>query len=273
MSWRITASGPASLGLLDQYGGAAAAYSLRNLSIYNASPVVRVRRSSDNTESDFTAMQVTDGTLATFCGAGNGFVRTWYDQSGNGRHTTQTSSTQQFQIVSSGNLLILNGKPAMTADGVNDFMRTPITATQFNDLSLFVVGQVTDSLKSNLIVANLQFDIARLLTNGWGQRLGEDLIAVVVSLTNQETTPRTSLPAAQSIMYGNISRSTLELNHGYNDLSLISRSITGSTFRSSDEGSALYTASSIQEFIAYPSNQNANRSNIQFNINAHYATY
>jgi hypothetical protein len=58
--------------LIDAYPGATSAYSLRNLSWTYGGPVVRVRRSSDNTEQDFTATQVTDGTLTTFCGAGNG---------------------------------------------------------------------------------------------------------------------------------------------------------------------------------------------------------
>ena len=53
-------------GLLADYPGAAAAYSLRNL-IDTTTNVVRVRRSSDNTEQDFTSTEITDGTLTTFC--------------------------------------------------------------------------------------------------------------------------------------------------------------------------------------------------------------
>jgi hypothetical protein len=50
------------VGLLDEYTGAAAGYSLRKLSV-NTTDVVRVRRSSDNAEADFTAAEVADGTL------------------------------------------------------------------------------------------------------------------------------------------------------------------------------------------------------------------
>ena len=81
--------------LLDQFPGAAVAYSLRNLVGTSNPNVVRVRRSSDNTEQDFTAAQVINGTLTTFCGAGNGFVRTWYDQSGNGYHAQQATTANQ----------------------------------------------------------------------------------------------------------------------------------------------------------------------------------
>ena len=72
---------PRFSGLLDQYGGAAAAYSLRALSSgWLAGDVVEVRRSSDGTLQDFTASQITNGDLLTFTGAGDGFVSTWYDQ-------------------------------------------------------------------------------------------------------------------------------------------------------------------------------------------------
>ena len=101
--------------LLDTYTGASAAYSLRNLSS-STTNVVRVRRSSNDDEQDFTASEVSGGALATFVGAGNdGFVTTWYDQvpieelsSAYGTSITGTvfGSTDQFTDVapvSSGN--------------------------------------------------------------------------------------------------------------------------------------------------------------------------
>jgi hypothetical protein len=74
--------------LLDNYSGAAAAYSLRRIGPSGYfGPAIRVRRDSDNTLRDigFTS----DGQLDTvglldFVGVtGSGFVQTWYDQSGN----------------------------------------------------------------------------------------------------------------------------------------------------------------------------------------------
>ena len=67
----------------------AAAYSLRSLT--GGDPkVVRVRRDTgggagDNDEEDFTVSGISSGALVDFVGSGNdGFVETWYDQSGNG---------------------------------------------------------------------------------------------------------------------------------------------------------------------------------------------
>ena len=85
--YQFAAAGPTFL--LDDYPGAAAAYSLRQLRT-GVTNVVRVRRDNDDAEDDFTATEVSDGTLAAWVGAGNnGFVRTWYDQSGNNYHAGQ----------------------------------------------------------------------------------------------------------------------------------------------------------------------------------------
>jgi len=107
-------------GLLDLVPGAAAAYSLRSLSNSYADPVVTVRRSSDDAEEDFTAAEVDDGTLAAFCGAGDGFVKQWWDQSGNARHASQSTSGAQPQIVDAGVVILKEGKPAIEFDGVDD---------------------------------------------------------------------------------------------------------------------------------------------------------
>ena len=135
-----------ALPLLDTYTGAAAAYSLRDLSS-STTNVVRVRRSSDNTEQDFTSTQVTDGTLETFVGAGNdGFVVTWYDQSGNSRNAEQTNTSLQPVIVSSGSLVLLNGMPAIDTEktlGTNSkYLQTNPSSPFYavDDASAIVVG-------------------------------------------------------------------------------------------------------------------------------------
>lgn len=112
--------------ILDIYSGAAAAYSLRKLSSSYAGDCIRVRRSSDNVEQNIGFVNnVLDTTsLLSFVGAGNGFITTWYDQSGNGLHGLQTTAANQPQIVSSGSILTLNSKPTIKFDGTNDYLLT-----------------------------------------------------------------------------------------------------------------------------------------------------
>ena len=117
--------------LLDIYGGAAAAYSLRRLS-KDATNVVRVRRSSDNTEANFTAEQILDGDLLRWVGLGasnNGFVTTYYDQSGNENNAVQATAANQPQIVDAGSLITSNGYTVIGYDGTDDNLSTSLTAT------------------------------------------------------------------------------------------------------------------------------------------------
>ena len=101
----------------------AAAYSLRSLT--GGDPrVVRVRRDTggaagDNDEEDFTVSEIDSGALVAFVGSGNdGFVDTWYDQSGNGNHATNNTNGEQPKIVNSGSL-IANG---IDFDGSDDVL-------------------------------------------------------------------------------------------------------------------------------------------------------
>ena len=103
---------------LDLFPGAAAAYSLRKLRADYTGSAIRVRR-SDDAEQDinFINNELDTASLLSFVGAGDGFVATWYDQSGLGNDATQVAGTNQPKIVSSGVIELENGKPAITTQG------------------------------------------------------------------------------------------------------------------------------------------------------------
>jgi len=114
-------------GLLETYSGAAAAYSLRKLRTGYVGNAIRVRRSSDNTEQDiaFDASGNLDTTsLLAFVGNGNGFVTTWYDQSGNGVNISQSTAANQPQIVNGGSIRLLNNKPSIYFDGSSTYFNS-----------------------------------------------------------------------------------------------------------------------------------------------------
>jgi len=107
--------------LLDIYPGAAAAYSLRKLRTAYTGAAIRVRRSSDNAEIDigFVANMLDVTTLTTFCGVGNGFVTTWYDQSGNIKNALTSNTSLQPYIVNFGAVVTRNSKPTLLNQGYN----------------------------------------------------------------------------------------------------------------------------------------------------------
>lgn len=136
-------------GLLDLVPGAAAAYSLRSLSNSYAGPVVTVRRSSDNAEDSFTASEVADGTLAAFCGAGDGFVKTWHSQTG-GVNATQSTASAQPKLVSGGGLITTDGIASMQFDGVDDYLQIAqsnrfIDPTPNCNFGIFIVAKSNNS--------------------------------------------------------------------------------------------------------------------------------
>lgn len=110
--------------ILDTYTNSVAAWSLKKLRTAYTGNCIRVRRSSDNTEQNigFSGTSLDTTSLLSFCSGTNGFVTTWYDQSGNGYNMTQTSATLQPQIVSAGSLIVSGSRPAMQFDGSNDYM-------------------------------------------------------------------------------------------------------------------------------------------------------
>lgn len=75
--------------------------------------IIRVRRSTDNTESNFGYLpngDVNISAIVSFCGTGNGFLTTIYDQSGLARNLIQPTTTLQPQVVVNGVPNTQNGK-------------------------------------------------------------------------------------------------------------------------------------------------------------------
>lgn len=91
------------------------AFSLQKIN-KNTTFVIQVQRTSDNTLRNFTAIEITNGTLANWVGVGNnGFVRIWYDQSGNNRNLIIKGLFNQ--IVANGVVLLDGGEPYINYTG------------------------------------------------------------------------------------------------------------------------------------------------------------
>ena len=140
LSWQEAA---AFTGLLDTYSGAAAAYSLRLLDSTYTGDAIRVRRASDNTEQDigFDGNGDLDtGALTSFCTGTDGFVKTFYDQSGNANHATQTSTSNEPKIYDAATGVIEeNGKPTVSYNGTSQYFVFNGLAFNDSEVSIFNV--------------------------------------------------------------------------------------------------------------------------------------
>jgi hypothetical protein len=113
---RTATTTKSSTRVLDSLPTPIAAYGLRHLRSAYTGHAIRVRRNSDNSEENigFTANGSLDTTaLSNFCGVSSCFIRTWYDQSGNGYNATQTTTANQPLLVNAGSLVQLSTRPSI----------------------------------------------------------------------------------------------------------------------------------------------------------------
>jgi hypothetical protein len=273
---------PPSPLLLNLYPEAAAAYSLRLLNSDYGGAAIQVRRSSDNAVLDIGFEgdgNLNIGALLAFCGAGNGFVTTWYDQSGNGRNATQSTAANQPQIVSSGNVLQVNSQPTLTYDGIDDKL---LFTYQWANTVFDVFGVntgTTAKFKSFLAEGN---GLNSYLGLGCNATSFAEKFAVFKSgLVNY---PFTSVQtnnvqflvnyySANGVVSGNINakfrknNGSEESNNSSTGILSNSNSIIGAA------GAGDFWNGNIQEVILYSSDQSTNRTDIANNINSFYSIY
>jgi len=281
-------------GLLDTYSGAAAAYSLRKLRAAYTGNAIRVRRASDNTEQNigFVNNELDTASLTSFCSGTNGFVTTWYDQSGNGRDATQSTGANQPQIVSSGSVLTENGEPTIQFDGSNDNLvfGSALLNNAANVYSSVVFS--TTSTTSNQIVHSSPSGESNF--RGYDVRIPSSTQMQLAILTNPSNlttnavgnfnystgnanlitgTFNASLASNEQKIYGNGSLVAQTSNSGD---SIKNDGTNGGlligTFGTINNFGAFLNGN-ISELLMYTSDQSSNRTGIETNINDFYSIY
>ena len=254
--------------LLDTYSGAATAYSLRQLSSSYSGDAIRVRRASDNAELNigFVANELDTASLTTFCSGTNGFVTTWYDQSGNARNATQGTAANQPQIVSSGALLTLNGKPRISLDGTNDFLSISsfnYAASNYNSFvgSRNAIGRRLMGLAGSQYIFSLWTD---------------DKYYLQANTAGYQTSTTTDTTTSQVLLTGLRNGAGTQII--YKNTNVIASSFVAATLGNTISSIGAYNASiysqcNLQEIIYYNLDNSTNRAAIETNINSYYGIY
>lgn len=278
--------------LLDQFTNSAAAYSLRKLRTAYTGSAIRVRRSSDNAEQNIgfnISNQLDTSSLTSFCGGGNGFVTTWYDQSGNALNATQTTAGNQPQIVSNGNIINLNSQPTVQfTKSNNHHLRN--TSFSINGATTFSwVGSITYPVSNWSYLFGVgtygsttgyQFTpYAYTTTNDWN---ANDLALVGNGFSTGQSPRFISngsqyTSGVQALTIGILSTS---ISAVYKNNLLVSQRVgltgnvgvnTGIFIGTNNFNEAL--PGNIQELVFWNLNQNSNVNGISQNSNSYYATY
>jgi hypothetical protein len=139
--------------ILDEYGGAEAAFSLRLLdSTYTGSAITAYKSGGTTQDIGFVSGALDEDALLTFAAGGNVFVSKWYDQSGNGNNFESNyggfDPTESMpNIVLNGVVRKFSGQPVFSFDGspfVQHFeIDTPISyqSTSNQDFTILSVVQ------------------------------------------------------------------------------------------------------------------------------------
>ena len=255
--------------LLDTYTGAAAAYSLRKLRTAYTGSAIRVRRSNDNAETDigFNVFGELDTvSLAAHCGSNDGFVKTWYDQSGNANDATQTTAASQPKIYDSVTGVVTeNGKPALQFDGTTDYFEPTITIAA-SDYSLHAV---TKDTSNDMFLFDAQS--GRLVFDGRGGTRGVYFDGSWKGTSHSGTAQQLQSIYAISPSSGQSYVDGSQINTGltYTQTAIGGTIALGASFGGADH----HIVGVIQEFVLYDSDQSTNRTNIESNINTFYSIY
>ena len=267
-------------GILDEYSGAAAAYSVRRLSSSYTDGLIRVRRSSDDTEQDigFDSNGDLDSTaLLAFVGTGgtdNGFVTTWYDQSGNGNDATNATESEQPLIVDGGSVAQFDGINAVEFNGTSHELAASLSLSTTAFSSFSVAG--TDGAAGT----NAQAIFGSNATAFYSQIRSYDLetrisTSPILTLDDDIGNNPNQMQLFASIngtsagnqyidgTIGNQSPLDTSSSGGISETSVYIGSVNGQR----------YLGGGISEIIIFDSDQSSNRTGMETNINDHFDIY
>jgi hypothetical protein len=279
---RVPSGAPAPSYLLDTYGGAAAAYSAaRRLSSTYSGPLLRVRRSSDNTETNIGFDgngNLDEAALTAFVGAGNdGFVTTWYDQSGNGKNAVQNTASYQGRIfaasatgpggVLSAGIIKTKGKPTIYFQS-DDGFELNFSSGTYSAASAFTVFRNF----SEFSITTRTSGAANHLPFSDGATYDGFFMTSRLSLGGSFT----SIPANTYLLQ--------QINNGTNLIDYYNTTATNSVSGTFTKPNAYRIAQNISwgvygtnglcsENILWLSDQSTNRTGINTNINTFYSLY
>jgi hypothetical protein len=262
--------------LLDLFPSASVAYSLRKLRTAYTGNCIRVRR-TDLTEQDIgfnSSGQLDTVALLSFVGTGalnNGFVTTWYDQSGNGNNMIQNTIANQPRIVLAGAVELLStGLPAIYSGR----LMTSVNF-QFNDSSIIGVfkqptGEVAGARLVDHDFAN-GFWLGRNTNGsqsaGGGWRVGSSPFGIFQSIANNTK--------CLIFAYRNGAVSNVSINNNSFSSITTSSAITNSNKIAINVSITGLNSSlkHVSEIIIYSTNQSSNFSGINSNVNSYYTIF
>jgi len=268
--------------LLDSYPDAAAAYSLRKLRTDYTGAAIEVRKTVAGTTSTqdigFVNGELDTVLLLTFAGGEDVFVTTWYDQSGAGNSIAQSNASFQPQIVLSGSLITKGGLVALDFNGVNHKLVTGLDVLNATSVSHFTVSSCdnTETIGAVLCQSNTTIETIRIFNDSrTASNRNMAVISSGIGYFADLSIPRVSTNQRLLSSFVDSSKNMSGFDNGATGgtdtyIGTVTNT-TGLTIGA--QFNVNFLGGKIQEIIAYNTDQSANRSAIEDNINNHYTIY
>jgi hypothetical protein len=206
----------------------------------------------------------------------DGFVETWYDQSGNGKDATQATAGSQPKIVNAGALVVDSGIGGLDFDG-DDFLTASSVSGLEGSISMFAVS-VRDATgyvvsPSNSSAANRYFGIQEAASTVVANPRNTSNKTVSDSVSGNDRLTFVVTTGATSTSVGANGSAVTTTTDDYGD------DFAGSNLDQIAIG-VLRTVSAsgqfngrIREILVYSSDQTDNRTALETNINGHYSIF
>jgi hypothetical protein len=208
----------------------------------------------------------------------DGFVETWYDQSGNGNDATQSVAASQPKIVAGGTLATKLGQPSINFTTDSAVLLSDSFSITETESAVFAIWQpakdsaTTVQARHRTLFGNVSSEIYIGTPNSDSQMSFKRFGAVKTFTLGLDSLNTPNLHAFVGTTAG--------VDYYFNGSSIYSDTATGTnSIRNhlrigSKQNLATHdTEGYISELIIYDSDQSANRSGIETNINAHYNIY
>jgi hypothetical protein len=218
---------------------------------------MKVREDSGDTEADIGfdgSGDLDTAAIATHCGSANGYVVTWYDQSGNSNNATQSTAGSQPQIYNGTAVLTLNGKPVLSPPNN---------------------GRMQIGTSIDLSSANSFFYV------GYADRDGKDVMGMdttpLYRMSNGSTSNCTfGFSPAPTYFHNGVEQTTIPTRDEAYDFMSVGQRLLSADF-GDRAGTTLHIGGAstymiqAQELIVYLTDQSSNRTGIESDIDTYFS--
>lgn len=230
----------------------------------------RIRRSSDNTESDIGVAgdDWDSATAITFVAGSSGYVVSWVDITGNGITCTQVTTGQQGRIINAGVLVTINGKAAVDLT-VALGCEYDIAYTAAQPHTAFAVAEQSTASEQSLLQTQLGAGTQRAIYTTPGGVLS---MGLGNTLTSSPSITPSAFAGSANLFYAlmNGASSEIGMNEVYTSGDAGTNSYGGAARWGSYNAATRAWQGHIMELINFATNQSANKAAISAKISPYY---